>query len=194
MKKILIAIAYTKFVETECWKSVMKLAKPPDAEAEVRTYARYSVAQARNVMAKDAVSERFDFVFVVDSDQILPADALVKLLAVDADIRCGWTVMNAGRPETNAAVYNARARHFSFYTEDTLPKTVFESDGGGLAVSLINVSLFKEMEYPYFRFIEYPNGDILTEDLNFCLAVKGMGKSIKFDPSVRAGHIKHIVI
>jgi cellulose synthase/poly-beta-1,6-N-acetylglucosamine synthase-like glycosyltransferase len=192
--KVLLAIAYTKFVETECWQSVISLIRPQGLFVEIRTYARYSIAQARNAMVKDALSGGFDFIFMIDSDQILPPDALTRLLAVDADMRCGWTMMNAGRPETNAAVYDAGKKHFSFHTAETMPKEVFESDGGGLAVALIKTELFTEMEYPYFRFIEYGNGDILTEDLNFCLAVKGMGKSIKVDPSLRAGHIKHIVI
>ena len=193
--KILIAIAYTKFIETACWNSLINLLRPADAQIEIRTYARYSVAQARNVSVKEAINDGFDRIFIVDSDQILPKDCLIKLLAMDCDIACGWTMMNVGHPETNAAIYSAEKNNFSFHTLKTMPKDApFESDGGGLAVALLKLDIFRELMYPYFRFIEYANGDILTEDLNFCLTVKQLGKTIKVDPSCRAGHIKHIVI
>ena len=192
--KVLIAIPYTKFIETGCWQSVVNLKKPQDVVVETVTFARYSAAQARNVAVKEAINGGFDFIFFVDSDQILPSDALAKLLAVDADVRYGWTMMNVGRPETNAAIYDPEKKHFSFHTVETLPQEVFESDGGGLAITLIKLDLFRELEYPYFRYVEYGNGDTLSEDLNFCLTVKGLGKSIKCDPSLRAGHIKRTVI
>jgi hypothetical protein len=192
--KVLLAILYTKFVETECWLSLLGLERPEGCAIEIRTYARYSAAQGRNVAAKDAVNGGFDYLMFVDSDQVLPGDTLTKLLALGGDVRLAWTTMNAGRPETCIAVYDPEKRHYSFLTAAALPQGVFEADGGGLAVSLIKTGVFNSLESPYFRYIEYANGDTLSEDLNFCLAVKGLGKSIQCDPAVRAGHIKHITI
>jgi hypothetical protein len=169
--------------------------RPHNIIIEVRTYSRYSVAQGRNVAAKDAVNGGFDFIFFVDSDQVLPCDTLMKLLSMEGDVRLAWTIMNVGRPETNIAIYDREKKHFTFHSIETLPKeNVFEADGGGLAVSLINTGLFNELEYPYFRYIEYANGDTLSEDLNFCLTIKELDKSIKCDPALKVGHIKHIVI
>jgi len=196
--KILLAILYTQFVETECWKSLIGMAKPEGCAIEIRTYAKYSAAQGRNIAAKDAVNGGFDYLMFVDSDQTLPPQTLARLLAMDGDVRLAWTMMALGSPDTNIAIFNKKPEqefgHFSFYAVGTLPKEIFECDGGGLAISLIKTDLFKELEYPYFRYIEYANGDVLSEDLNFCLTVKGLGKSIKCDPAVRAGHIKHITI
>jgi len=193
--KLLLAVLYTKFVETECWISLFNFIRPADIQIEIRTYSKYSVAQGRNIAAKDAMNDGFDFIFFVDSDQILPRDTLIKLLSIEGDVRLAWTIMNVGSPDTNIAIYNNEKRHFGFHTIETLPKeNVFEADGGGLAVSLIKTDIFTIMEYPYFRFIEYANGELLSEDLNFCLTIKRLGKSIKCDPTLKAGHIKHITI
>jgi len=196
--KILLAILYTQYVETECWKSLIGLMRVEGCAIEIRTYAKYSAAQGRNVAAKDAVNDWFDYLMFVDSDQVLPPETLATLLAMDGDVRLAWTMMAVGSPDTNIAIYNKEQGkefgHFSFHAVGTLPNEVFECDGGGLAISLIKTDLFKELEYPYFCYIEYANGDVLSEDLNFCLTVKGMGKSIKCDPALRAGHVKHVTI
>jgi len=193
-KKVMIAIPYTKFIETDCWQSILNLTRPDGVEAFINTFARYSAAQARNISIKTALEQAYDYILFVDSDQIIPADTLVKLMAVDADMSVGWTPMAVNRPETNIAIYNLEYRRFDFYKQDELPKEVFEVGGCGFAVNLLKLESFKGADYPYFVFTEYPNGDLLTEDLYFCLKMKEKGLSIKCEPSLRAGHIKRIVI
>jgi hypothetical protein len=96
--KVLIAVPYTKFIETRCWESLLNLERPADVSSEIRTYAKYSVAMARNVAAKDALDSGFDYLFFVDSDMILPPDALARLLKIGADFATGWAMGSVDIP------------------------------------------------------------------------------------------------
>jgi GT2 family glycosyltransferase len=194
--KILIAVPYTKFIETRCWESLINIERPAGVSSEIRTYAKYSVAMARNVAAKDALAGGFDYIFFVDSDMILPPDALTRLLKIGADFATGWALSAVGGTAASIACYDAEKRFMygmaaEWVTGHTEP---FEVDGSGLSCTLIKTDVFKEMEYPYFRYIEYASGDVLSEDFGLCLALRDKGIKRICDPALKAGHIKHIVI
>lgn len=194
--KILTAIPYTKFIETRCWESLLNLERPPETMSEVRTYARYSVAMARNVAAKEAVDGGFDYLWFVDSDMIVPPDALTRLLKLDAEFATGWAMGGVGATTTSIANYDAWRKHFSFKTADEVMAhaSPFAVDGSGLACALIKTGLFKRLEYPYFRYVEYGNGMVLGEDVGFCLDLMNKGIKMICDPALKVGHIKHVII
>jgi len=194
--KILIAVPYTKFIETRCWESIMNMERPADVSTTVRTYARYSVAMARNLAAKDAVGGGFDYLFFIDSDMIIPPDALTRLLKIGADFATGWALQAVGGNMASICCYNAEKRFFYGMAAEwvTGHAEPFEVDGSGLSCSLIKTEVLKSFEYPYFRYTEYATGDVLSEDLNFCLALREKGIKRMCDPALKAGHIKHIVI
>jgi cellulose synthase/poly-beta-1,6-N-acetylglucosamine synthase-like glycosyltransferase len=192
--RVMAAIPYTKSVETDCWQSVLNMAPPYNVTVVINTFAKYSAGHARNTAARAAVEQGFDYILFTDSDQILPPDTLARLLALGCDMAAGWTMMNVNRPETNIASYSAERKTFDFYRVDNLPEAVFEPGGCGFAVNLLKVAALENLRYPYFVYTEYPGGDVLSEDLFFCLKFKEAGKKILCDPSLRAGHIKRIVI
>jgi len=194
--KILIAIPFTKFVETRCWESLLNLERPADTMSEVRTYARYSVAMARNVAAKEAIDGGFDYIWFVDSDMIVPPDALIRLLRMNADFATGWAMSAVGATATSIASYDDANRFFNGMHVDWVRGHAepFEVDGSGLSCTLIKTSALKEFEYPYFQYVEYADGAVLSEDFGFCLALRGAGKKMMCDPALKVGHIKHVVI
>lgn len=194
-KRVMLAIPYTKFIETQTWESILNLERPENTVTEVRTYARYSCAMARNTAAKDAVAGGFDYLFFVDSDMILPADALVRLLRIDADFATGWAVWRYGATAASIATLNAAGRvyegmHMDWVVGHTEP---FAVDGSGLSCTLVKTEVFKELEYPYFKYVEYADSCVLSEDFYFCELLNGKGKKIICDPALRVGHIKHVV-
>jgi glycosyltransferase involved in cell wall biosynthesis len=194
--KILIAIPYTKFIETRCWESLLNMERPADTASEVRTYSRYSVAMARNVAAKEAVDGGFDYIWFVDSDMIIPPDALIRLRGMDADFATGWALSAAGGTAASIASYDAGGNFFYGMHADWVRGHAepFEVDGSGLSCTLIKTDVFKTLDYPYFQYVEYASGEVLSEDFGFCLALRGAGKKMRCDPALKAGHIKHIVI
>ena len=92
MKKILIAIPCFSYCHWQTMKSVYDLKKPDDVELELQFCAGYTVQQARNRLINYAVQAQKDYVFFVDSDIILPNNALERLLQIDADISTGYYI------------------------------------------------------------------------------------------------------
>jgi len=199
LKKILIAIPYTKFIDTDCWLSLLNSERPADTMSEVRAYARYSVAMGRNAAALDAINGGFDYLFFVDSDEVLEEDTLTRLLDCDADVAVGWYLSGDNRNDTNITHYDATANQYPLgYSVDiiTSRNEPFQIDAAGLGAALIKVDIFAALSYPYFNFVEYASGLVLSEDLFFFDAIrtKGLTKKIVCDPAARVGHIKKHII
>ena len=85
--KILFAIPTARYVETECWVSLFEMEK--EGEIELLIPNSYSIDVSRNLIAKYAQENKFDYIFWVDSDMILPKNALKRLLSHDKDIVAG---------------------------------------------------------------------------------------------------------
>jgi glycosyltransferase involved in cell wall biosynthesis len=85
--KILLAIPSARYIEVECITSIFSMKKKRGMELFIP--CSYSVDVARNNIAKYAKDHKFDYIFWVDSDIILPKDALMKLLSHDKDIVSG---------------------------------------------------------------------------------------------------------
>lgn len=69
-----------------------------------------------------------------------------------------------------------------------------EVKGGGLGIALIKVNVFEKLQYPYFKFVTYPNYTVLSEDLYFCNLASESGCNIKCNPSVKGNHISEILM
>ena len=76
------------------------------------------------------------------------------------------------------------------YTYNTLPNNDrIVVKGGGFACAMINVSVFKLLPFPWFRYVTYEDGSSLSEDLFFCLRAAESGFVIEADTRVRCGHM-----
>lgn len=149
----------------------------------------YDCATARNRIAKEAIDGDFDYVLMCDSDTVMPNDALERFLEYPADIvlgLCPRKNTKIGRCE----IYKLGTEGFqSFYTYPTLPtEPRVLIKGGGLACALIKTEVFKKLEYPWFKYVHYDNGEELSEDLYFCCKATEVGYNIFADTRVRCGH------
>ena len=61
--------------------------------------------------------------------------------------------------------------------------------GGGFGCALINTNVFKKMDYPYFQYILYDNGAVLSEDLYFCGRDHLAKIPVFMDTRVKCGHL-----
>jgi glycosyltransferase involved in cell wall biosynthesis len=149
----------------------------------------YDCATARNNIAQQAIDEGFDYVLMVDSDMIIPNNALEAMFDPPADIVLGL----CPRRNTNikrCEVYKTGTFSYTdYYTYDTLPsEDRFEIKGGGLACGLVSVDVFKALPKPWFKWITYDDGSQLSEDLYFCSLAADHGFKIYADQRVRCGH------
>lgn len=187
--KILVAVPTYETIAPETFKSIYDLAKA-DNEVSFEFVKGYDCPTARNNIAQMAVDGDYDYVLMVDSDVIVPQNALECLLDPPGNIVLGCCPR---KNSTDGRIEIYRPGTFSFtdyFTYNSLP----ESDrvtvkGGGFACALVNVSVFKLLPFPWFKYVTYEDGSSLSEDLYFCIQANEAGFEVEADTRVRCGHL-----
>lgn len=198
MSKILIVIPTFENITPDTFKSIYNLHKPCACDFD---FVRgYDCATARNNIARRALNWDYDYVFMVDSDIILPNHALTTLLQDhhDKDVVVGYYPKHTGqRGET--CVY--KLGEYNFTQAYTIPELKEHADpelsaspliqihGAGMGCALIKTIVFEKINYPWFDWVNYKDGGNLSEDLYFCKRCKETGIDIFVDTRVGCGHI-----
>ena len=195
--KIFIAVPTFENIYPDTFKSIYGLDKC--GHWVVFDFIRgYDCATARNNIAKQALSENADYVLMVDNDVILPSDALKNMLEEPKDVCLGYYAHRA-----HGGIYDGRScllklGEYNFtqmYTAKEL-HTLKESGvykievhGGGMGCALIKTSVFNQLNFPYYDWVNYKNGQMLSEDLYFCSQCGKKGIKIFADTRCECGHI-----
>lgn len=152
----------------------------------------YDCARARNQIAEISLKYGFDYVLMVDSDIILPNDALVKLLEQPVDICLG---VYPRKNTTTGQTEIFKLGHKDFVDANNMNLAEITSPGrmdikgGGLGCALINTQVFKELPKPWFYYVQYNSGAVLSEDNYFCSQAAKIGKTIQVDTRVICKHL-----
>lgn len=209
--KILIAVPTYESIYPDTFKSIYELDKGGN-EVAFDFIRGYDVASARNAIAKKTLEGGFDYVLMVDNDEVIPKYALVNLLETEQSFVLGHCMAVGyclSRP-ANALNKSGRTTAFKFggrdytvndaYTADELnslrEKEVYRVQirGSGLGCALIHREIFEKLPFPYFKWVEYENGTRLSEDLYFCESFNGVTRPIFVDTRVACGHMmRHLV-
>lgn len=205
MAKVLIAVPTFESIYPDTFKSIYDL--DVSGHETVFEFVRgYDCATARNQIAKKALDASADYVLMVDNDVVLPKDALVNLLEDPRQVCLGFY---AHRDNDN--IYRGRtclcklqtpggARWHDYpleseYTAEELAELRNRGEykirvhGGGMGCALIRTGVFKSMTYPYYDWVNYGNGKMLSEDLYFCEQCKKHAVPIWADTRVNCGHM-----
>lgn len=211
--RILIAVPTFENIFPDTYQAIWDLDKC-GYTADFRFVRGYDCATARNRIVQTAVNGNYDYVLMVDNDVVLPKDALKNLLEDPVDVCLG---AYAHRGDDNR--YSGRTcvckyadpDNFGFPYFNYPPKSQFTAaeleqlksqghkkiriHGGGMGCALIRVSLLKQMDYPWYDWVNYddPQHGMLSEDLFFCEKCKQMQVPIYTDVRVRCGHLmRHV--
>ena len=189
--RILIAVPTFETISTETYKSIWDMDKA-GCQADFEAVKGYDCARARNRMAKIAIDGKYDLILMVDSDIVVPEDALVKMMEHPADMVLGcYPHGHKGDQEHLAELFRLGQYNFAEripYSELTGQDRI-RVKGGGLGCALISVSALDQLSAPQFKYVTYDNGSALSEDLFFCLKMFNAGKTIEADPRVKCGHV-----
>ena len=127
-----------------------------------------NISESRNQLVRKALAFNPDYVLFIDSDMHFPKDALQRLMFWDKDII--------------GATYCKRAPPF-----DVIGKTVsgemplhgvVEAERLPAGMLMIRASVFKEENYPWFYESYDANGELHSEDTNFCDDARKRGLDI----------------
>ena len=188
MSKILIAIPTFENIMPETFKSIYDIDSCGN-ELSFEFVKGYDCARARNDIVRMALEGGFDYIFMVDADMYVPKDTLQKLLEYPTEICLGLCPRKNTRVGKTCIYKIGQINYEDAYTYHDLPKKDrVMVHGGGLACALIKTDIFKNLTYPWFRYVTYQDGSELSEDLYFCSQAKANGYKIYVDTRVRCGH------
>lgn len=194
--KTLIAIPCMDMVPYKFTESLLYLTKPEGTTVGFKPNSL--IYDSRNILSLYAIENGFDNVMWIDSDMVVPKNALTKLEAYGMDMVTGLYVK---RHEPVAPVIydvleepargedgklQGNIRPFHEYPQNAF----FPVAGCGFGCVMTSVKLLKEVWDKYGpAFTPYPWAG---EDLSFCYRVNQLGYQIYCDSSVSCGHVGDI--
>ena len=199
--KILIAVPTYENIYPDTYKSIYNLLTG-DHECDFSFVRGYDCARARNNIAQGALGGGFDYVLMVDNDVVLPRDALLTMLEDNVEVCLGYyahrnvdNIYNGKTSVCRLGEFNYTWQYPAVELKELRDKGehLIQIHGGGMGCALIHTSVFQTMNYPYFKWVNYDNGSVLSEDLYFCEQCKNYSIPIYTDTRIACGHlIRHV--
>lgn len=141
-----------------------------------------SIAQGRSVGVEIAKQRGVDYILFLDSDMIFPYTTLSGLLSRGKDV-VGATYVKRLLP---TSLNHCELDGASPVVGNGLREVARLPTG----VLLIKMSVFDDMEKPYFQ-MSYKDGEEIAEDFYFCDRVREKGGSVWLDADL-SKHIGHL--
>jgi glycosyltransferase involved in cell wall biosynthesis len=189
MKTILIAVPTAKNIEAETFRSIYNLYVPEGYKTQFQYFYGYNIDQVRNLIAD--WGKKYDYLFCVDSDIVLPEGCLDKMLFHNKDIISGMYIQR--NPNQHILEIYEENDHGGFSNipfEKIKGKGLVEIAACGFGSVLINSNVLKTMEYPHFHYKSaIDHKDTFSEDLYFCRKAKDHGFKIYCDTAIYCDHI-----
>ena len=188
---VLICVPTYETITTECFKALWELSCS-DHDLMFDTVKGYDCAIARIKACKKAIDYGVEWLLMVDSDTVLPRDALDNLLSHDVDICMGYyRFKNRGENETVlwkasgwSERFNARELHMMALQGQNLVRV----SGGGMGCTLIRVSVLEKLPHPWFQWIYNDDDTEIGEDIYFFRQCQKKKIPVYADTRVACGH------
>lgn len=157
---------------------------------EVYYASTHSPALGRDKVVQYALYRipRPSHILFVDSDVIIRANTLSRLMSHDKDITCGVAPLCIrGKLVWNASK-SSNPKAFDGIPYDKLPTNPFKATKIGFGAVLVKTEVFDKIKWPFWKH-EYCPGDIVRgEDIYFGDKVLKAGYDIWVDPKVKCEH------
>lgn len=187
--RILLAVPTFEHIQNEVFQAIYDLDKCGH-DVDFKYVTGHDCAKARNVIADLAIGGGYDYVLMVDSDTIIPKDALKNLLDPAADIVLGCCPRKNTKTKEAPLCPATCLDLKESLTYDQLQGTErIELSVGGFACALVRTEVFYDLMYPYFSYKTFDTGAVLSEDYYFCQQCIGAGYQVWADPRVKCGHL-----
>ena len=151
-----------------------------------------SIADARNSLVEQALTDGCSHLLMLDTDQRYPADTLIKLLSHDVDI-CGVRVHRRWMPFDPIFLRGKLGEYESVPEDEMYSGDLIKVDATGTGCLLFDTSVFLKVNGPWFEFNTI-EGKPVGEDINFCSKARDAGISIHIDTSIEVGHLATVEI
>lgn len=195
-KTILIALPTNKNVETDTLKSIYDQILPAGVKTELQFFYGYQIDQIRNLIAE--WGKRYDYLFCVDSDIVLPPDALAKLIAANKDVVSGLYIQR--KPghhilEIYESTHDGKITNIPW--NKLKGRGLVEVAGCGFGCVLVKGEVLRKMPYPHFVYKSaLDHAFTFSEDVYFCQEARKHGFTIWADSTLLCKHMHsmHMIV
>ena len=187
--KVLIAVPALDTMPVQTAYSMLSLKR--DCPSRFSFIVRASCADARNMLAREAIESGADRVLWIDSDMVFGDDLMLRL---GEDLDAGWDMVcglyfKRELPVT-PVIYKSidretgKAEQYLDYPRDQL----FPIAGCGFGAVMMDTDLLGKVRlfndfHPFTPFTR------LSEDLSFCKRATDAGARIACDSRIKVGHV-----
>jgi FkbM family methyltransferase len=189
-KTILIAIPTNKNIEAATFKSIFDLKVPKGYRTEFQYFYGYQIDQIRNLIAE--WGKHHDYLFCVDSDIVLPNDALLKMIGWDVDVISGLYIQRIPGSHTLELYEDIGNGGVANIPWENIKKRIglMEIAACGFGCVLIKGEVLRGMEYPHFVYKSAINhAHTFSEDVYFCQKAREAGFKVWADTTILCDHV-----
>jgi len=160
---------------------------------EVRIFIEQGtvIDYARNKLTEQALKAGCDYIMFIDADVLIPKNTIDDLVDMNLDIVSGL-YFTKGKPHLPVARIKDKEDDIAHrHLEDFEFGKIMKVAGTGFGCILIKAEVFKNIEYPYFKFEwRERNGrqEQLAEDLYFCDKAKDAGYDTYLNTGIVCEH------
>lgn len=188
IKNILVAIPTSKYIEPDTFKSIFDLRVPDGYKLDFQYFYGYQIDQIRNLIAD--WGKRYDYLFCVDSDIVLPYDCIEKMLSADKDIISGLYIQRIPGRQILEIYKDAENGVTNHQFEDVKDLGIFQIASCGMGCCLIKSEVLRKLEYPHFVYKSaLSHAYTFSEDIYFCCKAREAGFTVWADATIRCEHI-----
>jgi len=185
--KIAIGIPCNRQIKpktVECLLDLVAHSKDVEFEFIIATEG-YTISENRTYCAAMAKKQMCDYLLFIDDDMTFPPDTLESLYFHQKDIIGTVAHSRCISEDTHVMLKSGEVLQ-----KKDRPDKVFQVKAIGTAVLLIKMSVFDEVDMPYFNTETHENGfTTLGEDYWFCRQAERKGIKIWCDPTIQIGHL-----
>ena len=194
-KMVLIGVPTARYIEVETFKGIYEQIKPPGVDTHFQYFWGYNVEQVRNIMVNWALQNRFDYLFNVDSDIVMPAHALSRLMEIQDDrtaISSGLYIQRKeDRKIPEVFIHNPQTGgQMNMPIEQVQGNQILEVEGVGFGCCLVRRDVLEAVGNPWFEYrsnIDFSK--VVSEDVDFCMKARNKGYRVVVDTGLKLGHL-----
>lgn len=197
-RSVLIAVPTFENIAPETFRSIFRNAKNSRVENLDFDFIKgYDCARARNKIVKKAIEGKYDYILMVDSDIIIPDDAIKRFYDWDFKVVFGYSPRKDDPLVTELYKRNSgwgKENRFGMKELSESDVDLVLTDGGSFGCVWLSTDIFEKLKPPYFEYVNYANGEALSEDLYFCQKARDAGIELLINTKVKCKHIAKKII